>query len=86
MDINENEEIKDEINQYYNEFEKEQFILNFENNAEKVVIQGFDKDGNKVFDKEFIPKFINSHLNIQWQDKGIKSEESLYEYKFVRKE
>ena len=84
MDINENQELKEQINQYYLEFEQQQFILNFEDKAERVTIQGFDKDNNKVFEKEFTPKFINSHLNITWQDKGTKSEEPLYEYKLVR--
>lgn len=85
MIVNENQEIKQQIHQNYEEFELLQFLLGFENKSERIVIQAFDKDNNKVFDKEFIPKFTNTHLNITWQDKGVKSEESLYEYKLVKK-
>lgn len=84
MEINEKKIVNKHTN--YEEFELQQFILNCEDKTERIIIQAFDKDNTKVFDKEFQPKFINSHLNIQWQDKGEKSEEPLYEYKLVPKE
>ncbi len=79
MDIKENEEIKIQTHDYYADFELQQFVFNFENPTEKVVIRAFNSQGAEIFMKEFIPKFINTHLNITWQDKGVKSEESLYE-------
>ena len=71
MNINENEKIKEQKHDLYDEFELQQIILNLEA-GERVVVQGFDKDNNKVFKKEFKPKFINTHLNILFQDKGAK--------------
>ena len=86
MKITENEEIKEQKHDFYEDFELQQYILSFENQAEKVVIRAFDKDGKEIFNKEFQSKFSNSHLNIAWQDKGIKAKESLYEMVKIKKE
>lgn len=86
MQITENEEIKDQKDIYHIDYELQQFIFNYENNQEKIVIRAFDKDGKELFMKEFSPKFINTHLNVRWQDKGVRLDEDQYEWKLVRKQ
>lgn len=85
MKIRENEEIKEQKHDYYEDFELQQFILNFENPLEKAVITALDSTGKEIFKKEFQAKFINSHLNVRWQSKGAKAAESLYKTVKVRK-
>lgn len=63
-----------ETHDKYTEFERKQFIINLDI-GEKVEINVYDKEGKKVNSKEFIAKFINCHINCQWQDKGAKNKE-----------
>ncbi len=65
------EKVNGSNNQYYDEFDRKQFIVNLDI-GDKVLIQVIDKNGKLLKDKEFIAKYINCHLNAQWQDKGDK--------------
>lgn len=85
MEIKENEKIKKQKHDHYEDFELQQYTFIYENPVEKIVIQVLDSTGKEIFKKEFQPKFINTHLDITWQDKGTKSEESLYKMVRVRK-
>ena len=86
MKINDNEEIKEQTHDYYEDFKLRQIIFNFEDKAESIQIIAKDKEGKIIHDETFSPEFINTHINLTFQDKGIKSEESLYEFVKVKKE
>ena len=86
MKINENEEIKEQKHDWYEEFKLRQTTFNFENTDETFSIIVKDKDGNVVYNKTYKPDFINCHINLTFQDKGTKADESLYEYVKVKKE
>lgn len=86
MKIIDNEEIKEQVNDHYIDFQQRQLILNFEDPLETVTITINDKEGKLIFDETFTMKFINAHINLLFQDMGERSEESLYEFIKVRKE
>lgn len=86
MKITDNEEIKEQKHDYYEDFKLRQLIFNFEDQAESVSIIARDKEGKILHNETFTMEFINCHINLTMQDKGIKSEESLYEWTKVRKE
>ena len=69
---------------YYEQAERKQYIGNLDVD-ESVTIITKDKDGKIVNTKTFTAKFINCHFNLQWQDKGGKATEELYEYVRQRK-
>ena len=72
MEITENEEVKEQKHSRYIDYEREQYILDFDKPTDKVTIIAYD-DGVEIFRRDFIAKFINTHLNINWQDKGPKN-------------
>lgn len=67
------DEIISEVNESYEEFLRSQFIVDL-NIGDKVKIQVFDENNKLLTDKEFEAKYVNCHINCQWQDKGIKKE------------
>ena len=85
MKINENDEI-DQLHDYYEEYVQKQTTFSFENMAETIELTCKDKDGKIIHQFTYQPLYINTHLNVVFQDKGEKSAESLYEYIRVRKE
>ncbi len=58
----------------YDEFERKQFIVELDV-GETLRVQVLDKEGKTLHEKEFIAKYINCHINCQWQDKGVKKTE-----------
>ncbi|GAG86412.1 unnamed protein product [marine sediment metagenome] len=60
-------------NKDYDELIREQYIVDLDI-GEKVQIKILDKDNKVLDEKEFIAKYVNCHINCQWQDKGIKKE------------
>ena len=85
MIINDNEEIKEQVHDHYEDFKLRQTIYIFEDLTETIEIVAKDKDGKIIDTKIFQPTFIKTHLDVQFQDKGLKSEESLYEMVRVKK-
>lgn len=79
MIITNNEELKDQKHDFYSDFKLQQTTFIFEDKAEKIVVTTFDKEGKQITTKIYQPEFINTHINITFQDKGVKSDESLYE-------
>ena len=79
MEITKDEDAYTAEKDFYSEFDQAQLIAKLAID-EKVKIEILDKDGKSLFSKEYPAKYINCHFNFLWQDKGIKSEESLYEY------
>lgn len=67
------DEIISEVNESYEEFLRSQFIVDL-NIGDKVKIKVYGKAGQILAEKEFEAKYINCHINCQWQDKGIKKE------------
>ncbi len=86
MKIKDNEELKEQKHDYYEDYKLRQLIFDFEDKAESVSIIARDKEGKIIHNETFTPEFTNCHINLTMQDKGIKSDESLYEMVKVRKE
>ena len=55
----------------YTEFERWQYIADL-NVGDKIKIEIEPIDGSGVIEKEFVAKYVNCHINCQWQDKGEK--------------
>ena len=55
----------------YSEFERWQYIADL-NVGDKIKIEIEPIDGSGVIEKEFTAKYVNCHINCQWQDKGVK--------------
>ena len=71
--------MKSEINQVveethdnYEEFDRWQYIATLDI-GDKVEIKVVDVNGKQLAYKEFTTKYINAHINCQWQDKGVKT-------------
>ena len=79
MEIKDNEDVKTQTHNYYADFKLRQTIFKFEDELETVQVIAKDKDGSIIHDKTFTMEFINCHINLTLQDKGVKSAESLYE-------
>lgn len=57
--------------QKYGEFNSRQYIVRLET-GEQVTVQIKAPDGQLLIEKTFTAQYINSHVNVQWQDKGKK--------------
>lgn len=69
----------------YLDYEKAQLICDIDQ-GETVVIQVKDNLGNTIKEETYTPKFINSNFCFTWQDKSLKSETPVREWKLVMKE
>jgi len=66
------DEIVTETHDKYEEFNREQYIINLDV-GDKVKIQILDKDDKLLDERLFVAKYVNCHINCQWQDKGVKN-------------
>ena len=53
--------------------------------GDSITISTKDSTGAILEEETFIAKEINCHFNFTFQDKGMKSDDNLFEYKLVRK-
>ncbi|MCP4550876.1 MAG: hypothetical protein GY834_02295 [Bacteroidetes bacterium] len=60
----------------YDEYERDQFIIGLDV-GDVVKISVYDVSEKKLIEKKFIAKYGNSHINCQWQDKGVKKLEEV---------
>lgn len=60
-----------ETHNRYDEFVREQYIIDLDL-GDKVRIQILDENDNLLDEKFFIAKYVNCHINCQFQDKGVK--------------
>ena len=74
MKINTDKQTSAGISQYYTEIGQHSLILDDIQIGEKIKIIGIDTAGKETIYKEFTAKYINCHINCQWQDKGTKQE------------
>ena len=70
------DEIVDVTHDKYTEFDRQQFIISLDI-GERAEIKIYDKLGKEIDSKEFLAKYVNCHINCQWQDKGIKKIEEI---------
>lgn len=75
MEIKNEELVNGSEHQYYTEFEGKQYIVELDI-GETLFVGVKDVQGNIIplSLREWTAKYINSHFNLQWQDKGIKKE------------
>ena len=55
----------------YDEFLRAGYVVDLDV-GDKVQIKILDKNDKILSEKEFVAKYVNCHINCQWQDKGIK--------------
>lgn len=67
------------LQDWYVDFEQSQLIVKI-NTDEKIKVQVLDKDDQVLHERIYVKKFLSTHVNLVFQDKGVKSEEVLYEY------
>lgn len=79
MEIKTEQEVEEYENNFYIDFENAQISVKL-NKDEVLKIQVLDKDTNVLLTRTYTAKYINTHFDLRWQDKGVKSEEELYEY------
>lgn len=60
----------------YDEFERSGFVVTIPK-GNKIKIQILDSKDVVLKEKIFIAKYEKSHINCQWQDKGVKKIEEL---------
>ena len=58
----------------YSEFDRKQIIVDDMQVGEQIKIVGVAIDGTETIHAIFTAKYINCHINCQWQDKGTKQE------------
>lgn len=65
------DEVVEETHDRYAEWDRQQFIISLDV-GEKIEIKVYDEENKEIDSKEYIAKYINCHINCQWQDKGVK--------------